>query len=207
MAKKNIVVLHPPFWDILIPSRLDAFVEQSQSNIHDRVTHPVVIHSFSNGGFILLTMLLAADHRAGSRLSSKLENFVLDSAPAPVNPDMTARALLSVILGTVDPVASPMFLPLRLLCGLYLKVPIIKQRHADLWQFWKKQAPIRPILCMLSKKDPLIDIKAANRFLDEQVIVTLLLLPVMIMGHFCHKPSQLAPQYLWSCGGLGTTPF
>lgn len=152
-------------------------------------------------------MLLAADHRAGSRLSSKLENFVLDSAPAPVNPDMTARALLSVILGTVDPVASPMFLPLRLLCGLYLKVPIIKQRHADLWQFWKKQAPIRPILCMLSKKDPLIDIKAANRFLDEQVIVTLLLLPVMIMGHFCHKPSQLAPQYLWSCGGLGTTPF
>lgn len=169
VPKQNIEILQPPIVDIMIPNRLDAFVEEARIRLQATVEHPLLIHSFSNGGFILSTLLLTSDLRSNMRLSSKLTKYVFDSAPAPLSPDMIARALLSVRYGNIDPLQSSLFFPLRLLCALYLEVPMIKQRHAELWQFWKNEAPVRPILCLLSKTDPLIDVQAANAFLDEQV--------------------------------------
>lgn len=169
VPKQNIEILQPTIVDIMIPKRLDAFVEEAQIRLHAAAKHPILIHSFSNGGFILSTLLLASDLRSELRLSSKLTKYVFDSAPAPLSPDMIARALLSVRYGNIDPVTSPLFFPLRFLCTVYLQLPVIKRRHDELWQFWRTEAPVRPILCLLSKTDPLIDVQAANDFLDAQV--------------------------------------
>lgn len=176
VPRENVVILHPRILDILVPTRLDAFVEREMTRLKNRLNHPITVHSFSNGGFILLSTLLASDH--DQHISSKVEKFVFDSAPAPVTPEMTALAIINVLFGQVDAENSFVFTTLRFFCNLYLQVPGIKRRNTDLWRFWQNSAPVRPILSFLSQTDPLIDVEAAKIFLSQQVRIWIAEVPM-----------------------------
>lgn len=171
VPQRNIVILQPAITDILIPRRFGTFVEEAGQRLRLSLKYPITVHSFSNGGFMLLSALLASSKQCGRGLdlNFKIQKIVLDSAPAPVHPDMMARALISAAFGYEDSQDFLLFTPLRFLCKIYLHLPSIQRKHEEIWNFWQNDAPTQPILSLLSYTDPVIDVDVANAFLDEQV--------------------------------------
>lgn len=54
--------------------------------------------------------------------------------------------------------------------GVYLNLPQIKSRTAEVLDFWKKDAPITPQLYLYSEADAIVDSKDISRFKAEQVL-------------------------------------
>jgi hypothetical protein len=123
---------------------------------------PLLLHLFSGGGFLYSGLLLRAlqRKRALASLAPRIAGVVLDSSPAFVTADVSARALLAAALR--EPAAGvedrhPRALgALRGAVDAYLSLPPTRNRIRDMEYAWHELTPPCPKLYLYSESDVLV---------------------------------------------------
>ncbi|GLC40760.1 hypothetical protein PLESTB_000025400 [Pleodorina starrii] len=142
---------------------------------------PTVYHVFSTGGFIhagtMWRWMDEVEDVAQRRdLLEEVRGIILDSAPAAVNPEMSARAIVSAVTNTPAedlsygmPGVQGMLLDgTRAFMGRYLQSKGVKLRTEEVYDAWYNLAPVCPQLYLYSDADPLVPASDVEKYMGVQ---------------------------------------
>ncbi|KAG2424348.1 hypothetical protein HXX76_014557 [Chlamydomonas incerta] len=142
---------------------------------------PTVYHIFSTGGFIhagtMWRWMDEVEDVAQRRdLLEEVAGIILDSAPAAVQPDLAARAIVSAVTNTpaeelgpgVGGIQGSLVGGVRGLLQSYLQTKGVKLRTEEVYDAWYNLAPTCPQLYLYSDADPLAPPADVERYMGVQ---------------------------------------
>ncbi|KAG2452439.1 hypothetical protein HYH02_002682 [Chlamydomonas schloesseri] len=144
---------------------------------------PTVYHIFSTGGFIhagtMWRWMDEVEDVAQRRdLLEEVAGIILDSAPAAVQPDLAARAIVSAVTNTpAEELAGPdagggvkgsLVGGVRSFLDSYLQSKGVKLRTEEVYDAWYNLAPTCPQLYLYSGADPLAPAADVERYMGIQ---------------------------------------
>ncbi|GIL52524.1 hypothetical protein Vafri_8369 [Volvox africanus] len=142
---------------------------------------PTIYHVFSTGGFIhagtMWRWMDEVEDVAQRRdLLEEVRGIILDSAPAAVNPEMSARAIVSAVTNTPAEELSygmpgwqgALLNGTRSFMESYLESKGVKLRTEEVYDAWYNLAPVCPQLYLYSDADPLVPASDVERYMGVQ---------------------------------------
>ncbi|GIL79695.1 hypothetical protein Vretimale_12269 [Volvox reticuliferus] len=142
---------------------------------------PTIYHVFSTGGFIhagtMWRWMDEVEDVAQRRdLLEEVRGIILDSAPAAVNAEMSARAIVSAVTNTPAEELSygmpgwqgALLNGTRSFMESYLQSKGVKLRTEEVYDAWYNLAPVCPQLYLYSDADPLVPASDVERYMAVQ---------------------------------------
>ncbi|GBF94577.1 hypothetical protein Rsub_06692 [Raphidocelis subcapitata] len=137
---------------------------------------PVLLHLFSGGGFLYSGLMLRAlqRRRALEPVAARIAGVVLDSSPAFVTADVSARALLAAALrepaGGVEGRHPRLLGAVRGAVEAYLLLPPTRRRIAETEAAWHALTPPCPKLYLYSESDVLVSPETIQRHMQAEAV-------------------------------------
>ena len=137
----------------------------------------IVLHIFSNNGFIFFGSCL----RASPHIAEKVSAIILDSAPSFITPTSGATALLAA-MRRIEADKAAVGLRWNLLqIAMVPVMALMDGRQRAAWNAWRTHCPRAPHLFIFSERDKMVPPQDIQAFADEHAVrVRALGLPVQV---------------------------
>ncbi|EKX45834.1 hypothetical protein GUITHDRAFT_108282 [Guillardia theta CCMP2712] len=121
----------------------------------------IVLHLFSNNGFIFFGSSLVLNPSLGNLISA----IVFDSCPCPITDEVAATGLLSAIarVNAEEARRKGWWEPLRVVCSPL--VALMNRRQTLIWETWRTAFPRAPALFLYSRSDAVVPPDEIERFI------------------------------------------
>lgn len=126
----------------------------------------IVIHVFSNNGFIFFGSCL----QASPSLADKVSAVILDSAPSYITPASGATALLAAVRRVEADKAASGFRWGLMRAAMVPVMSMMDARQRAAWSAWESQCPRAPHLFIFSEKDKMVPPDAIQEFADAHAL-------------------------------------
>ena len=125
--------------------------------------HEIVVHIFSNNGFVFFGSVL----QAAPGISTKMSAVIIDSAPSYITPDNGATALLAAVR-RIEADKAAHGVRWNILRGAMIPVmALLERRQNAAWSAWKAHCPRAPHLFIFSEQDAMVPPDDIQVFADE----------------------------------------